>query len=46
MSYVLFLFIGQKYFTFACGDRAVARSENPGGIVALGGYNVPPPWLR
>ena len=23
--------------------RAVARSENPGGLVVLGGDNVPPP---
>ena len=25
-----------------CNDRAVARSENPGGHVVLGGDNVPP----
>ena len=28
-----------------CDVRAVARSENPGGHVILGGDNVPP-WLR
>ena len=28
---------------FRCPDtRAVARSENPGGLVVLGGDNVPP----
>ena len=26
--------------------RAVAMSENPGGLAVLGGENVPPPWLR
>ena len=25
-----------------CDNRAVARSENPGGLVVLGGENVPP----
>ena len=37
---------------YECGDfedgkcRTVARYENPGGHVILGGDNVPPPWLR
>ena len=26
--------------------RAVARSENLGGLVVMGGVNVPPPWSR
>ena len=32
-------------YGFSCWGslRAVARSENPGGLVVLGGDNVPPP---
>ena len=29
-----------------CDGRAVARSENPEGLVVLGGDNVPPPLVE
>jgi hypothetical protein len=30
------------YYKYICPRRAVARSKNPGGLVVLGGDNVPP----
>ena len=38
-----FLFIWQFSNGFTYRVRAVARSENPGGHIILGGDNVPPP---
>ena len=34
--------IVQKMLVVLVVVRAVARSENPGGLVVLGGENVPP----
>ena len=40
---LVFTTSGKKvYFYYLTKTRAVARSENPGGLVVLGGDNVPP----
>ena len=43
LGYCFVLLIFQEIFIFRwnCSDRAVARSENPGGLVVMGGDNVP-----
>ena len=36
------LLVTTMYLKMQYHDRAVARSENPGGLVVMGGENVPP----